>query len=350
MKRTYKKAFSKFNERCLDVPKYPCISCDKLCCQQDCSQVGRLKVVPSNRHWENLLQFTKSRPHSNDDLPNSYICDYCVGYFRSNKLPPRCILNGLDFGVIPEEIKVLNPYERILIQRAKCFQTVTRMGMVAKKHLPSTHKIQNIQGTTFHLPLPLQETLKRLPEPHQPLADSGQLYILLRSIPSKTNVIWQDLVDVHKVYSALQKLKNINNLYSSIVMPGEPNQLQLERQIEEYTATSGDAMIQQIAENEEAALYEQYTINALHAPRQNERASALYQLLKINEAPLDSRTKHLDMLCFPDLYPHGVGGLACDRQIQLQPAEYVKCILMSRDSWFRLNQQFIFYLKPPCNR
>ena len=71
-------------------------------------------------------------------------------------------------------------------------------------------------------------------------------------------------------------------------MPGQPNQLQLERQIEEY------AMIQQIAEDEEAALYEQYTINALHASKQNERATALYQL-KVNEAPLDSPTKHLNM-------------------------------------------------------
>ena len=95
-------------------------------------------------------------------------------------------------------------------------------------------------------------------------------------------------------------------------MPGEPHELQLERHIEGFVAaTSSDAMIQQIAEDEEAVLYEQYTINALHAPRQNERATALYQLLKVNEAPLDNRTKHLDMMCFPDLYPYGMGGQAC---------------------------------------
>ena len=157
-------------------------------------------------------------------------------------------------------------------------------------------------------------------------------------------MIWQDLVDVNKVYSALQKLKEINHLYCGIKMPVEPYELQLESQIEEYTATPGDAMIQQIAENEETTLYEQYAINALHAPRQNERATALYQMLKVNEAPLDTRTKHLDMLCFPDLYSHGVGGLTCDREIRIQPSEYVKCILMSRDSRFRLNQQFLFYL------
>ena len=157
------------------------------------------------------------------------------------------------------------------------------------------------------------------------------------------------MVDVHKVYKSLQKLKEINQLYSAITMPGEPRELQLEGQIQEYTSTSGDAVIQQVAENEEAALYEQYTINALHAPRQNEKATALYQLLKVNEAPIDSRIKHLDMLCFPDLYPFGIGGQTCDREVRLKPAEYVKCILMSRDSRFRLNQQFIFYLLHQAN-
>ena len=38
-------------------------------------------------------------------------------------------------------------------------------------------------------------------------------------------------------------------------MPGEPNQLQLETQIEEYAATSGDAMIQQIAENDTPSMH-----------------------------------------------------------------------------------------------
>lgn len=183
--KTYKQAFSKYNERCLDVAKFPCISCDKLCFKRECSQVNRLRSVPCNRNWDILFEFIESRPHFNDGLPTGYICHHCLEYFRSDKMPPRCILNGLDFGVVPEEIKVLNPYEKILIQRAKCFQMVTRMGTVAKKHLPSTHKIQKVCGTTFHLPLPLQETLKKLPETHQPLADTGELYILLRSIPSK---------------------------------------------------------------------------------------------------------------------------------------------------------------------
>ena len=127
-------------------------------------------------------------------------------------------------------------------------------------------------------------------------------------------------------------------------MPGEPAGLQLQECMENSIVTSGEAMIQEVPESEETALYEQYTINPLHAPRQNERATALYQLLKVNEMPLDSQTKHLDMLCFPDLYPQGIGGQRWNREVPLSASEYVKCILLSRDSRFRLNQQFIFYL------
>ena len=110
--KTYKRAFSKFNKRCLDLAKYPCSSCDKLSFERECTRIDHLEVVPSNRRWQNLLDFINSRPDFDDNLPTGYICDYC-GYFRSKKLPPRCVLNGLDFGTVPEEIKVLNTYEKV---------------------------------------------------------------------------------------------------------------------------------------------------------------------------------------------------------------------------------------------
>ena len=64
----------------------------------------------------------------------------------------------------------------------------------------------------------------------------------------------------------------------------------------------------EVAEHEEGLYYEQYTINPLHAPRENKKATALYQILRINESPLGSRMKFLIMLCFPDVYPYGIGG------------------------------------------
>ena len=88
-------------------------------------------------------------------------------------------------------------------------------------------------------------------------------------------------------------------------MPGEPHKLQLEKQIEEFSATSGDAMIQQIPENEEATLYEQYTINILHANRQNEKATALYQLLKSMKLLLIA-AQNIWICCAFQIYIHMV--------------------------------------------
>ena len=76
----------------------------------------------------------------------------------------------------------------------------------------------------------------------------------------------------------------------------------------------------------------------------NKKATDLYQLLKINDAPLDARCKQLEEMCFPSIFTHGVYGMQFSRKVPLGPSEYVKAmILQSRDYRFRLNQQFIFF-------
>ena len=83
------------------------------------------------------------------------------------------------------DILQLNQHEHVLVQRAKAFQVVVKMQTVAGKQLPPSHKVSKVKDSTFHLPLPLNETLKRLPSPKEPLPFNGGLYILLRSIPTE---------------------------------------------------------------------------------------------------------------------------------------------------------------------
>ena len=64
------------------------------------------------------------------------------------------------------------------------------MKTVAGKRLPPSHMVNKIRGSTFHLPLPLQETLKRLPAPDQAIPKHGELYILLRSIKMLYGRTW----------------------------------------------------------------------------------------------------------------------------------------------------------------
>ena len=91
----HKAAYEKFGERCLDFAKYPCISC----------------ILPNSCEWDALIDYNEHRPEHNDGLPEGFICKYCLNYFRQGKLPPRCVLNGLQFGDFPQEISELNVTE-----------------------------------------------------------------------------------------------------------------------------------------------------------------------------------------------------------------------------------------------
>ena len=68
-------------------------------------------------------------------------------------------------------------------------------------------------------------------------------------------------------------------------------------------------MIRKVEKEKETELYKHYTIQMLHVPRQNEKASHLYQMLCVTELIMDGRCKQLNVMCFPDLFPFGVGGM-----------------------------------------
>jgi len=114
----------------------------------------------------------------------------------------------------------------------------------------------------------------------------------------------------------------------------------------ETTILNNQAMLTQITDD---SYYEQYTIYPLYEKKSRESATALYQMLKIQDLPLDNRVKFLDLLCFPDLYPFGVNGQHETRQIKLHDYEFIKCRLTSKHSQYRLNQQYLFYLLNNAN-
>lgn len=105
-------------------------------------------------------------------------------------MPSNCILNGLYYTPVPEQIYKLNQFEKMLIQRAKAFQVVSSMIPVGKRNIPNKQVIKKVKGRTFHLPLPLESTLKKMPNPEDPINKDQELYIIVRSSPTKSKVIW----------------------------------------------------------------------------------------------------------------------------------------------------------------
>ncbi len=114
------------------------------------------------------------------------MCNYCKPIVKRNKLPPRCVLNGLQTVPIPEEIPSLDLLSRQFVQRAKCYQTVVRLGTYTAK-VPVYNSLKACKGTMFFLPLPLNKMLETLDqvEASSDALHDPELYIIVNGRPTK---------------------------------------------------------------------------------------------------------------------------------------------------------------------
>ena len=64
--------------------------------------------------------------------------------------------------------------------------------------------------------------------------------------------------------------------------------------------------------------------------------------MNVKEDALSNKLKHLDMLCFPTLFPSGRFGESHDRSTPISLSEFVKSRLLNRDSRFRKDSQYVF--------
>jgi len=252
------------------------------------------------------------------------------------------------------------------------------MGTVMNKKLPQRQMVQKVKGRTFHLPLPLQETFDKLCAETDPINTNPELFILVRGVPTKSKIIWEEIVNVKKIFDALTWLKSNNALYSHIILPNDHSELpspklkNSEFQVEETAINESDnellnnsvedakndlevafegqqkAMLTQITDKNDN-YYKQYTIYSLYEKKANKTSTALYQMLKIQDLFLDNREKDLDLMCFPDIYPFGINGQRETRQVKLYDHEFIKCRLTSKHPQYRLNQQYLFYLLNDAN-
>ena len=101
------------------------------------------------------------------------------------------------------------------------------------------------------------------------------------------------------------------------------NDLHLHHLIEQYTVTT----VNTVSDRPDPATYD-----------------SLYKLLKIKDDPISSEHPKLDMYCFPDLFPYGIGDRREEREEQAQPLRYEKTRLMSSNPQFKRNFSYLFFL------
>ena len=128
--------------------------------------------------WSELELYIQS---NTPDVATKVLYSYCKALNKKDRMPAHCVLKGLQTVPIPPELAVLDPLNRQLIQRAKCYQTVVRLGIYTAK-VPTYNSLKACKGTMFFSPFAtIRRTLETLDDVKQkPCAlPDPELYIIV---------------------------------------------------------------------------------------------------------------------------------------------------------------------------
>ena len=138
-----------------DDAEFPCCSCERLFQRKQVTAFKFSEAKFSSDIWKTLKAHISSN-NSGAAVQTHYMCQYCRPLLNKNKMPRRCVLNGLEVGPVPQDLQKLDPLSKQLIQQEKAFQAVIRLGTYTGK-VPSYNSLKACKGTMFFLPLPLEK-------------------------------------------------------------------------------------------------------------------------------------------------------------------------------------------------
>lgn len=311
----------------------------------------KLKQIESNIFNSNYLNEIITQEQLQYPI---IICDKCSSFLKQDHFPVYSILNNLNLIDPPDCIKNLNLYERILIQTGRCFQTIIKLKPYGKKNLSSSELISAVQGLSVHLPLPFDATVKNL---NQIVEPSNVLKIILDGLPTKNKKIWRSLVDLKKVYTALNYLKSIGNSYYQDIdidkinfnldkckfNDSDGNESDNKSSNKEFD--NKDSMILTQNAHYKTLIENQYSVHTIGNPIKDDSDIKLYSTRKIEADPYNDQNKDRDHMCFPHIFILGKGGFYDERKVRILPAQYPKWILKNKNPIARRDIPYLFSLE-----
>ena len=135
---THAQLIADYNKVVDDHAKHVCCSCERLYQRKSFSRVN-LSDNLGTVVWPTLKAYiVENNPNASSEV--LYMCIYCKPLFKQDKLPSRCVLNGLTVVPVPPELLKLDVLSMQLIQRTKCYQTIVRClrKLQVKTYLPSS--------------------------------------------------------------------------------------------------------------------------------------------------------------------------------------------------------------------
>ena len=130
------------------------------------------------------------------------------------------------------------------------------------------------------------------------------------------------MVDINSVKAAFAKLKEINWLYGNLDQNESLDDVS--KKVVEVANSATSTMIEE-ATDEDIVGFQSYTIRDMNSKLSNDSDIAQYKLNSVREDPLDNRQLHLDVMCFPTLFPTGRFGEHHYRKVK----EAIKALVRS---------------------
>ena len=293
---THAKLIAELEKEISDYPEHVCCSCEQLHQRKSVTRVNISDNLGSEV-WQRLKTFILQHNPSACDM---FMCKYCKPLIRNNKLPAHCVLNGLQLDPVPPELAKLDSLSKQLIQRAKCYQTVVRLGTYTGK-VPVYNSLKACKVTMFFIPLPLKKTLEILDQVHstsdvKTALPDPELLIIVNGKPTKSNTVWRTLVDVNAVKKALKTLKETNWLYVDV---DDTSVDEAARKVIEVMGNASSTMLEK-ASVDDIKGFQAFTVRNLDK-LSTDSDTEQYKLLSVKEDPIDNRQQYLDVMCFPSL-------------------------------------------------
>jgi hypothetical protein len=243
---------------------------------------------------------------------------------------------------VPEALADLNYYERMVIQRARVFQTVIQL-----RPLNTTYKfggVPALKGVAMNFPLTFETTNEYV---KRTLPNFDEFDILINGLPTKQGKIWRALVSLPKVFKALKWLKANNCHYNDIVIDTNIDlqyygfvHFRDKKSVNIDLSDYNDAPYLDLDNRE--PLLKHYTVCDLDKVNINTSVLYKYSCKRVETEPLYNNFVNLDHWCFTDIFPSGRGGMYDKREIIVKPAMHLRYLLNHRHGIARRNQQYLF--------
>ena len=298
-----------FQSAIVEYPKHVCMSCNKLCYFSVGTSVNEEKdsiLLESMRGWG------VSTPS----------CGWaCKNKIVAGKLPPFCIANKMQAGVIPAELRILNPLEVRLVSRIHCFM---------KLHV-LTFGQRAVSGGCINFPVTMAKVCAKLPRTPD---DSGVILVHTGGMPGKPGGQWYS-VSREYVVNALQWLVNNNVLYVDVIIENS-----CRGSVE--CSSNGDTDEPDI---EMGVVRMDYTLPNIEVDvlvdKQNHHH--VIHMGRIVAEPINLFTHpNAEEMGFPQLFPIGVNGFRAPREVKITALDYFQARLLSVDCHWQMNVAICF--------